>query len=309
MPYAFPHKDLLDIERLSTADIVAILDRAEHYAVQNRSARKKTPILDGRTVVNLFFEPSTRTRTSFEIAAKRLGADVVNIPVEHSSVKKGETLLDTVLNIDAMQIDALVVRHSENGVPHFIAPQMKASVINAGDGTNEHPTQALLDALTIRQKKKSLQGLVITYSGDFIRSRVAGSFIRLMSKFGNTIRVVAPPEFLSEKFKALNVETFTDMREALREADVVMTQRIQRERMSEGQFAMSHKDYHDKFGLSHDKLKRAKPDALVIYPGPVMREAEITSLLADDPAYSVIRKQVENGVAVRMAVLDLLLKR
>ena len=308
MAYTFPYKDLLDIERLSTTDITALLDLAERYAVQNRSSKKKTPILDGKTVVTLFFEPSTRTRTSFEIAAKRLGADVVNISIEHSSVKKGETLLDTVLNIDAMQIDALALRHSENGVPHFIAPQMKASIINAGDGTNEHPTQALLDALTIRHHKKTLQGLVITYSGDFIRSRVAGSFIRLMNKFGNTIRIVAPPDFLSEKFKALGVETYTDMREALRDADVVMTQRIQRERMAEGQFVMSHKDYHDKFGLNHEKLKAAKPNVIVMNPGPVMRDAEITSLLADDPRISVIREQVENGVAVRMAVLDLLVK-
>ena len=309
MPYNFPHKDLLDIQRLSSADITAILDLAERYAAQNRSPKKKTPILDGKTVVNLFFEPSTRTRTSFEIAAKRLGADVVNIPVEHSSVKKGETLLDTALNIDAMQVDALVIRHAESGVPHFVAPQLKASIINAGDGTNEHPTQALLDALTIRRHKNTLQGLVLVYSGDYIRSRVAGSFIQLMSKFGNTIRVVAPPDFLSDKFKNLGVETFTDMKEALRDADVVMTQRIQRERMDEGQFEMSLKDYHDQYGLSHDKLKIAKPNVIVMNPGPVLRDIEISSLLADDPKFSVIREQVENGVAVRMAVLDLLLKR
>jgi len=309
MPYTYPHKDLLDIERLTVADITAILDRAEHYAAQNRSGQKKSPILDGKTVVNLFYEPSTRTRTSFEIAAKRLGADVVNIPVEHSSVKKGETLLDTALNIAAMQIDALVVRHAETGVPHFIAPQIKASVINAGDGTGEHPTQGLLDAFTIRRHKKTLQGLTIAYSGDLVRSRVAGSFIRLMSKFGNTIRAVAPQDFLTDKFKNLGVDTTTDMQAALDGADVVMTQRIQLERMNEGQFAMSLKEYAERFGLNHDKLKAAKPDVIVMNPGPVIRDVEISSALADDPRYSVIREQVENGVAVRMAVLELLLNR
>ena len=309
MSYKLPHKDLLDIQRLSADDITALLDLAEHYATQNRSPKKKTPILDGKTVVNLFFEPSTRTRTSFEIAAKRLGADVVNIPVEHSSVKKGETLLDTVLNLDAMQINALVIRHNESGVPHFIAPQMKASVINAGDGTNEHPTQALLDALTIRRHKKTLQGMILVYSGDLVRSRVATSFIQLMSKFGNTIRAVAPPEFLTEKFQKLGVETFTHINDALHDADVVMTQRAQLERMSEGQFAMSPKEYHAHYGLNHNNLKLAKPNVIVMNPGPVMRDVEITSSLADDPSFSVIREQVELGVAVRMAVLDILLSK
>jgi aspartate carbamoyltransferase catalytic subunit len=309
MPHLFPHHHLLDIERLSVADIDAVLDLAAHYAAQNRSANKKIGKLNGKTVVNLFFEPSTRTRSSFEIAAKRLGADVINIPVEHSSAKKGETLLDTVLNLDAMQIDALVIRHAENGVPQFIAPQMKASVINAGDGTHEHPTQALLDALTIRRHKKTLKGLTITYCGDFIRSRVANSFIELMSKYGNKIRVVAPPDFLTDKFKSIGAETTSDLKTGLHNADVVMTQRIQMERMGEGQFAMSLKEYHDRYGLSHDKLKAAKPDVIVMNPGPVIRDVEITSALADDPQYSVILEQTEMGVAVRMAVLDLLLSQ
>jgi aspartate carbamoyltransferase catalytic subunit len=309
MPYTFPHKDLLDIERLTTTDILAILDLAEHYAAQNRSPKKKSPILDGKTVVNLFFELSTRTRTSFEIAAKRLGADVVNVPIQFSSVQKGETLLDTALNINAMQIDALVIRHAEPGVPHFLAPQMQASVINAGDGTNAHPTQALLDALTIRRHKKTLKGLVLVYSGDFVLSRVAASFIQLMSKFGNTIRVVAPPEFHTDKFRNLGVETYTDMNEALRDADVAMWQRIQMERVGAQQFTMSTKEYHERYGLTHERLKPAKPDVIVMSPGPVIRDFEMSSQLADDPQYSVIREQVENGVAVRMAVLDLLLNR
>lgn len=307
MANAFPHRHLLDIERLSVADINTILDLAQRYVEQNNAANKKINKLNGKTVVNMFFEPSTRTRASFEIAAQRLGADVVNISIEYSSTKKGETLLDTVLNLDAMQIHALIIRHVEDGVPQFIAPQMKASIINAGDGKHEHPTQALADALTILQHKKSLKDLTITYCGDFVHSRVANSFIQLMSKFGNKVRVVAPPSFLTQKLSHLGVVTYDDMTEALRGADVVMTQRIQLERMSEGEFAMSFKDYHQRYGLDHNKLKAAKPDVIVLNPGPVIRDVEITSSLADDPRFSVIREQVALSVAVKMAVLDLLL--
>lgn len=305
----FPHRHLLDIERLSVADIDAVLNLAQKYADQNRSDKRKSDKLAGKTVVNLFFEPSTRTRTSFEIAAKRLGADVVNIPVEHSSTKKGETLLDTVLNIDAMEIDALVIRHVEDGVPQFIAPQMRCAVINAGDGKHEHPTQALVDALTIMRHKKSLKNLTVTYCGDFVHSRVANSFIHLMSKYGNKVRVVAPPSFLTDKLDHLGVQKFDDMKEALQGTDVVMTQRIQLERMTDGEFAMSLKDYHQRYGLDHAKLKVAKPDVIVLNPGPVIRDVEITSQLADDPKFSVIREQVAMGVPVRMAVLDLLLTK
>jgi aspartate carbamoyltransferase catalytic subunit len=307
MVRSFPHRHLLDIERLSVSDIEAVLDLAERYAAQNRSANRKTAKLNGKTVVNLFFEPSTRTRTSFEIAAKRLGADVVNVVTEYSSLKKGETFLDTALNLDAMHIDALVVRHSENGIPHFIAPQMKASVINAGDGTNEHPTQALLDALTILRHKKTLKGLTIVYCGDLVRSRVANSFIRLIHKFGSTVRVAAPPEFLTQKFTTFGVETFDDVTVAIKGADVVMTQRIQLERMDDTKLPMPIKEYHRRYGLDHAKLKAAKPDVIVMDPGPVIRDMTISSALADDPQYSVIREQAEMGVAVRMAVLDLLL--
>ncbi len=252
MTQSFPHRHLLDIERLSVADIESILTLAARYAETNRSAKKKNPKLDGKTIVNLFFEPSTRTRTSFEIAAKRLGADVLNIAIEHSSTKKGETLLDTVLNLDAMQIDALVIRHAENGVPQFIAPQMKASVINAGDGTHEHPTQALLDALVMRRHKKELKGLTVAICGDVSHSRVARSNIHLLKKFGAKVRIIAPSYFMPPKAE-LGVESFDTMKDGLQGADVVMMLRIQHERMAAGEFAVSLKDYHQRYGLDHKK--------------------------------------------------------
>jgi aspartate carbamoyltransferase catalytic subunit len=308
MTNRFPHHHLLDIPSLSVADIIVILDRAEFYAEQARGGCKKFDALSGKTIINFFFETSTRTRTSFEIAAKRLGADVVNFSTANSSMGvKGETLMDTVLNFDAMGADALVVRHAENNLPLTLAKAMKASVINAGDGTNQHPTQALLDAFVIRQNKKTLSGLTLAYCGDYIRSRVANSFIELMHKFGNTIRVAAPPEFLSDKHRALGVEVFNDMNKAVKDADVIMTQRIQKERMSHGDLSMSPEDYHRVYGLDHEKLKHAKPDVIVLNPGPVVRDVEITSTLADDMQYSRIRDQVAAGVVVRMAVLDLLL--
>ncbi len=307
MANAFPHRHLLDIERLSVADINMILDLAQRYVEQNNSASKKTTKLNGKTVVNLFFEPSTRTRTSFEIAAKRLGADVVNIPIEHSSTKKGETLLDTMQTLDAMQIDAVVVRHAEDGVPQFIAPHMKASVINAGDGKHEHPTQALLDAFTIRKHKKKLQGLIVAICGDIAHSRVARSNVHLLTKLGAKVRLIAPSYFMAPNYNSLGVETFEDMKEGLQDADVVMMLRIQHERMAQGEFAVSLKDYHQRYGLDHKKLAVAKPDVIVMHPGPVNRDVEITSSLADDPKFSVIHEQVTLGVAVKMAVLDLLL--
>jgi len=306
MPNPFPHRHLLDIERLSKADIETILELAAHYAVQNRSANKKTDRLHGKTVVNLFFENSTRTRSSFEIAAKRLGADVINVPTENSSTKKGETLLDTVMTLDAMQIDALVIRHNEDGIPQFLAPHVKAHVINAGDGKHEHPTQALLDAMTILRHKKTLSGLTVTYCGDLLHSRVAGSFIHLMSKFGSTIHAVAPPALSTPKYSNFGVELFDNIIEGIKDADVVMTQRVQRERLEADEFNMTTGDYHQLYGLTHDRLQAAKPDVIILNPGPVIRGSEITSELADDPVHSVIREQVEMGVAVRMAVLDLL---
>jgi aspartate carbamoyltransferase catalytic subunit len=305
MARAFPHH-LLDIERLSVADITAIFDRAEHYVGKKGVVGKAKPLTD-KIIVNLFFEPSTRTRTSFEIAIKRLGGEAVNIPIEHSSTKKGETMLDTVLNLDAMGIDALVIRHSEDGVPQFIAPHVKASVINAGDGKHEHPTQALVDAFTMLRHKKNLKGLVVAYVGDIQHSRVARSNIHLLNKFGAKVRIIAPSYFMPQDLGKLNVEVSDSLKDGLAGADVVMTQRIQLERLGQGEFAVSLKEYHQRYGLDHTKLKWAKPDAIVMNPGPVIRDVEITSELADDPKFSVIREQVALGVAIKMAVLELLL--
>ena len=308
MPHTFPHRHLLDIESLSKADIESILSRAAHYATQNRSPNKKTDLLHGKTVVNLFFENSTRTRTSCEIAAKRVGADVVNVPLAHSSTQKGETLLDTALTLDAMQIDALVIRHAEDNIPHFLAKHIHAHVINAGDGKHEHPTQALLDALTIIRHKQKLEGLTVAICGDVARSRVARSNIYLLKKFGAKVRVIAPPYFLSPDYQNLGVEIFTDMQAGLASADVVMMLRIQHERGGvDCDFSAQAQDYIAAYGLTHDKLKFAKPDAIVMHPAPVNRGVEITDALADDLSRSVIREQVEMGVAVRMAVMDLLL--
>jgi aspartate carbamoyltransferase catalytic subunit len=309
MATAFSHRHLLDIERLSVADINAVLDLAEDYVAQLRSPGKKSDKLAGKIIVNLFFEPSTRTRTSFEIASKRLGADVINIPVEHSSTKKGETLLDTVQTLDAMHIDALIIRHAEDGVPQFVAPQIKAAVINAGDGKHEHPTQALLDAFTMRHRKQKLEGLVVAICGDIMHSRVARSNVHLLTKMGAKVRLIAPVYFMSAKDKMPGVEVYDDMKEGLKDADVIMMLRIQHERMAEGEFAVSLKDYHQRYGLDHKKLAWAKPDVIVMHPGPVNRDVEITSSLTDDPKYSVIHEQVEFGCAVKMAVLDLLLSK
>jgi aspartate carbamoyltransferase catalytic subunit len=309
MTTRFQHRHLLDIERLSTADIDAILNLTEGYADQNRADNRKINKLTGKTVVNLFFEPSTRTRTSFELAAKRLGADVVNIPVEHSSTKKGESFLDTVQTLDAMQIDALVIRHNEDGVPQFVAPHLRTAVINAGDGKHEHPTQALTDAYTIRAHKKKLQGLTVAICGDIAHSRVARSNMYLLTKFGVKVRLIAPSYFLTPKDSVEGVEVFEDMKEGLKDVDVIMMLRIQHERMAQGEFAVSLKDYHQRYGLDHKKLAVAKPDVIVMHPGPVNRDVEITSSLADDPKFSVIHEQVEYGVAIKMAVLDLLLTK
>jgi len=307
MPAHFPHRHLLDIERLSVADIETIFDRTRIYAAQNQAPQKKSSRLDGKTVVTLFFEPSTRTRTSFEIAAKRLSADVVNINIEHSSTKKGETLLDTVQNIDAMGVDALVIRHCENGVPQFIAPHVKASVINAGDGTHEHPTQALLDAFTLLQHKKSLAGLKVAICGDIAHSRVARSNIHLLTKLGATVRLIAPAYFMPPNFDNNGVEIFNDMKVGMNGIDAIIMLRIQHERLAKDEFAVSLKEYHQQFGLTHAKLALAKPDVMVMHPGPLNRDVEISSEVADDKRRSVIHQQVENGVAVRMAILDLLL--
>ncbi len=306
MARKFP-KHLLDTERLTIAEISAVLNLAKKYAKQNRNKNKTINKLHGKTLVNLFFEPSTRTRTSFEIAAKRLSADVVNVAVDQSSNKKGETLLDMVMAFNAMQVDAIVIRHSESGVPQFLAPQVDAAIINAGDGTHEHPTQALLDAFTILRHKKTLKNLKIAICGDVQHSRVAHSNIHLLNKFGAKVRIISPPYFMPKDLDKLGVEAFDNMKEGLRDVDVVMTLRIQLERMNEGEFAVSFKEYYQHYGLDHKKLAVAKPNVIVMDPGPINRDVQISSELADDPKFSVVREQIELGVAVRMACLDLLL--
>ncbi|MEQ9814288.1 MAG: aspartate carbamoyltransferase catalytic subunit [Azospirillaceae bacterium] len=301
----FPHRHLLGIEGLSAADIVAILDLADGYVDRVRAGMGKLGRLAGRTVINLFFENSTRTRTSFEIAANRMGADVVNMSVATSSIKKGETLIDTALTLNAMHPDVLVVRHSESGAVTLLADKVSAAVINAGDGSHEHPTQALLDALAIRRRLGRLDGLTVAICGDLRHSRVARSNIHLLSIMGARVRAVAPPTLLPAALDRMGVEVFTDMGQGLKDADIIMMLRLQSERM-QGSYVPSVREYFRFFGLDREKLALARPDALVMHPGPMNRGVEIDSLVADDVYRSLILDQVELGVAVRMAVLDLL---
>ncbi len=310
MPYIFPHHHLIDTDVLSRTEIEAILDLADQYAKLNRSPDKKINKFFGKTSVNLFFENSTRTRTSFEIAAKRLGADVVNVPVAESSTSKGETIMDTALTLDSMNVDTIVLRHLEEGMPNAIAQRVKAHVVNAGDGTHAHPTQALLDAMTIRRHKGKLDGLTVAICGDLARSRVARSNIHLLKKFGAKIRVIAPEYFMSDDYQNLEVEISKDLELGIRGADAIIMLRIQHERPGlTFNFATRKQEYIDAYGLNHEKLRAAKPDAIVLHPGPTNRGVEVTDELADDTQHSVIREQVEMGVAVRMAVLDLLMSR
>ena len=298
-------RHLLAIEGLSTQDIGDLLNLAESYALLNRSGKTQRDRLRGRTLINLFFEDSTRTRTSFELAGKRLGADVINMSVATSSVKKGETLLDTAWTLNAMQCDLLVVRHDQSGAPNLLAQKVEAAVINAGDGMHEHPTQALLDALTIRRHRGRLEGLTVAICGDVAHSRVARSNIHLLNAMGCTVRVVGPPTLMPNSISELGVTVFHDMPAGLEGADVVMMLRLQKERMTRNLLPSS-REYFRFFGLDAQKLAFAKPDALVMHPGPMNRGVEIDSAIADDPTHSVISEQVEMGVAVRMAVLDML---
>jgi aspartate carbamoyltransferase catalytic subunit len=300
-----PTRHLLGIETLHPRDISALLDLAESYALLNRSGKTRRDVLRGRTLINLFFEDSTRTRTSFELAGKRLGADVINMSVSTSSVSKGETLLDTAATLNAMNCDLLVVRHKASGAPALLAQKVDAAVINAGDGMHEHPTQALLDALTIRRHKGTLAGLTIAICGDIAHSRVARSNILLLIAMGSQVRVVGPPTLIPSGIEQFGVSVFHDMREGLRDADIVMALRLQTERMSGG-LIPSAREFFTFYGLDAAKLAVAKPDALVMHPGPMNRGVEIDSQVADDVTRSVIREQVEMGVAVRMAVLDVL---
>lgn len=302
---SFPHRHLLGIDGLTPQEINSILDLADGYVDQNRQANKKNSVLRGRTQINLFFEASTRTQSSFELAGKRLGADVMNMSVKNSSIKKGETLVDTATTLNAMHPDLLVVRHSDSGAVELLARKVSCSVINAGDGRHEHPTQALLDALTIRRRKGRLEGLIVAICGDIMHSRVARSNILLLNIMGARVRLVAPPTLLPTDAERLGVEVYTDMEKGLEDADIVMMLRLQLERMN-GSFVPSVREYYRYFGLDYDKLSIASPEALIMHPGPMNRGVEIDSAVADDINRSVIKEQVEMGVAVRMAVLDIL---
>ena len=300
----YSYRHLLSIEGLSRFDIEKLLDLANEYVETNRQADKKHAILRGRTLINMFFENSTRTRTSFELAGKRLGGDVINMSVSSSSIKKGETLIDTAMTLNAMHPDVLVVRHADSGSVHLLAEKVNCSVINAGDGSHEHPTQALLDALAIRRRLgRGLEGLIVAICGDIAHSRVARSNIHLLSIMGARVRAVAPPTLIPEGLERLGVEVHHNMNSGLKDADIIMMLRLQTERMK-GSYVPSIREYYELYGLNSNKLKMAKPDALIMHPGPMNRGVEIDSELADDIDRSLIREQVEMGVAVRMACLQ-----
>jgi len=300
----FPHRHLLGIEGLAPDDIIQLLDLADEAVEVSRQIEKKKATLRGRTQINLFFEASTRTQASFELAGKRLGADVMNMSVGSSSIKKGETLIDTAMTLNAMRPDLIVVRHHSAGAVQLLARKVDCSVINAGDGQHEHPTQALLDALTIRRNKGRIRGLVVAICGDILHSRVARSNLILLNALGADVRVVGPSTLLPTGIENMGAKVFNTMREGLKDADIVMMLRLQRERMN-GSFVPSVKEYFRYFGLDSEKLALAKSDALVMHPGPMNRGVEIASDIADG-AQSLIREQVEMGVAVRMAVLEAL---
>ncbi|MEC5321813.1 aspartate carbamoyltransferase catalytic subunit [Aurantimonas sp. A3-2-R12] len=301
----FSQRHLLGIASLQPHEIEQLIDLAEAEVAIGRRRDKKKSTLKGRTQINLFFEASTRTQASFELAGKRLGADVMNMSVANSSVKKGETLIDTAMTLNAMRPDILVVRHHSAGAVALLAQKVACSVVNAGDGAHEHPTQALLDALTIRRRKGRIAGLIVTICGDVLHSRVARSNILLLNALGAQVRVVAPSTLLPRGIEQMGVEVHRRMADGLKDADVVMMLRLQRERMA-GSFVPSVREYFRYFGLDSDKLKIAKPDALVMHPGPMNRGVEIASEIADGPQ-SVIEEQVEMGVAVRMAVMEALI--
>jgi len=306
MDKPFRRRDLLGIRHLSAQEIIGILNTAENFREINTREIKKVPTLRGKTVINLFFENSTRTRTSFELAAKRLSADAVNISISSSSVAKGETLIDTAMNLDAMSPDCIVVRHSSAGVPHQLAKVSKAAIINAGDGTNEHPTQALLDAMTIRERKGGIDGLEVAIIGDILHSRVARSNIHLLTKLGAKVRVAGPQTLVPKDFQYLvenNLQVCPNIETAISGADVVMILRIQSERQNSA-FFPTLREYSIHYGLTQERLDLAKKDAIVLHPGPMNRGIEISSDVADS-SRSLILDQVKYGVAVRMAVLYL----
>ena len=296
---------LLGIEGLEQSAILEILDKAEEYANLNLKTKKRVDVLSGLTQINMFFENSTRTQASFELAGKRLGADVMNMALQGSSIKKGETLVDTALTLNAMRPDLLVVRHPQSGAVDLLSQKVNCSVINAGEGQHEHTTQALLDALTIRRAKGRLHRLNIAICGDISHSRVARSNMLLLGKMENRIRLVGPPTLIPSQIGEFGVEVYHDMLEGLKDVDVVMMLRLQKERM-DGGFIPSEREYFQRYGLDFNKLSYAKDDAIVMHPGPMNRGVEIDGDIADDVTRSVIQEQVEMGVAVRMAIMDLL---
>jgi aspartate carbamoyltransferase catalytic subunit len=306
---AFPHKHLLGIAGLHAWEIHYLLDAAEQWVALNRSgASKHDDRLSGLTIINAFFENSTRTLLSFEIAGKRLGADVVNMHAAQSSVKKGETLIDTAMTLNAMRADAIVIRHASSGAVELISSKVDCPVLNAGDGAHEHPTQALLDALTIKRRKGRVEGLTITICGDVMHSRVARSNILCLTTLGAEIRVVSPPALLPACIESFGAKTYVDFNTAIKDSDVVMMLRLQNERM-QGDFIPSPREYFHLYGLDEKRLALAKPDALIMHPGPMNRGVEIASSVADNVERSAITEQVEMGVAVRMACLDILTRR
>ena len=302
---SFTQKHLLGIEGLAQSAILEILDKAEKYADLNLKTHKRVDVLAGLTQINMFFENSTRTQASFELAGKRLGADVMNMQLQGSSIKKGETLVDTALTLNAMRPDLLVVRHPHSGAVDLLSQKVNCSVINAGDGQHEHPTQALLDALTIRRAKGRLHRLNIAICGDIAHSRVARSNLLLLGKMENRIRLIGPPTLMPSQISEFGVEVYHDMHAGLRDVDVVMMLRLQKERM-DGGFIPSEREYFQRYGLDYKKLSHAKDDAIVMHPGPMNRGVEIDGDIADDVTRSVIQEQVEMGVAVRMAIMELL---
>jgi aspartate carbamoyltransferase catalytic subunit len=305
---AFPHGGLVGIAGLAPHEILFLLDEAEQWVEFNRLPQKHDDRLSGLTIINAFFENSTRTLLSFEIAGKRLGADVVNMHVAQSSVKKGETLIDTAMTLNAMHADAIVIRHGSSGAVQLIADKVDCPVLNAGDGQHEHPTQALLDALTIRSAKGAISGLTVTICGDILHSRVARSNILCLTSLGADVRVCAPPALMPAGIEAMGARPFHDFNAALDGADVVMMLRLQLERM-QGEYVPSSREYRHLFGLTEERLAKAKPDALVMHPGPMNRGVEIDSDVADLTTRSQITRQVEMGVAIRMACLDVLTRR
>ena len=297
-------KHLLGIQDLSISDVKLILDEAKKFISLNKSKNKKLDILRGKTQINLFFEPSTRTQSSFELAGKRLGADVMSMNITNSAIKKGETLIDTAMTLNAMHPDIIVVRHQDSGASNLLSQKVNCSVLNAGDGRREHPTQALLDALTIIEKKKKIEGLRIAICGDILHSRVARSNIFLLNMLGAEVNIVAPTNLMPKDIEKFGVKTFSNMKEGVKDCDIVRMLRLQNERMSSS-FLSSNREYYEYYGLTPDKLEKAKKDAIIMHPGPMNRGIEIDTKLADDINKSVIKEQVELGVAVRMACLKI----